>query len=177
MISMAPKLLAALGIGAIMMLGNFLIDTFMEADKEVSQLGKDFGISKNEAKELHHTSIDVANSMKITGIHSEQVAKGLKTASENLGGLDLTGAFNSGNAAVQQMVKDTTLLTEKFGLSGEEAGNLNDMAALTGKSVGEMSMMATKLGNGMFSAKESMKILAGIPKSIVSSMSKMPEVR
>ena len=175
MISMAPKLLAALGIGAILMLGNFLIDTFMEADKEVSQLGKDFGISKNEAKELHHNTLDVANSMKITGIHSEEVAKGLKTASENLGGLDLTGAFNSGNAAVQQMVKDTTILTEKFGLSGEEAGNLNNIAAITGKSVGEMSMMATKLGNGMFSAKESMKILAGIPKSIVSQMSKMPE--
>jgi hypothetical protein len=175
MIGMAPKLLAALGIGAILMLGNFLVNTFMEADKEVAQLGKDFGISKNEAKELHHTAVDVANEMKITGVHSEQIAKGLKDVSDNLGGIDLTGAFSGGNAAVQQMVKDTTILTEKFGLSGEEAGNLNDIAALTGKSVGEMSMMSTKLGNGIFSAKESMKILAGIPKSVVSSMSKMPE--
>jgi len=175
LVKMAPKLLTALGIGAIVALGSFLIKTFLEADKEVAQLGKDFGISKNEAKELHHTAVDVANEMKIVGINSEQVAKGLKTASENLGGMDLTGAFNSGNKAVQQMVKDTTILTEKFGLSGEEAGNLNNIAAISGKSVGEMSMMATKLGNGIFSAKESMKILAGIPKSVVSSMSKMPE--
>jgi len=175
LIKMAPKLGMALGIGAIFALATSLIHTFLEADKEVSQLGKDFGISKDEAKELHHTAHDVADELRITGIHSEEVAKGLKTASENLGGLDLTGAFNSGNAAVQQMVKDTTILTEKFGLSGEEAGNLNNIAAITGKSVGEMSMMATKLGNGIFSAKESMKILAGIPKSVVSSMSKMPE--
>jgi len=174
-LDMAGKLTMALGIGAIFMLGKFLIDTFMEADKEVAQLGKDFGISKNEAKELHHTTVDVANQLKITGINSEQVAKSLKTASENLGGLDLTGPFNSGNAAVQQMVKNTAVLTEKFGLSGEEAGKMNNNAAIAGKSVGEMSMMASKLGNGIFTAKESLKILADIPPSVVSSMSKMPE--
>jgi hypothetical protein len=174
-LDMAGKLTMALGIGALFMLGKFLLDSFGKLDKEVSQLGKDFGISKAEAKELHHTSIDVANQMRITGIHSEEVAKGLKTVSDNLGGIDLTEAFSSGNAAVQQMVKDTTILTEKFGLSAEEAGNLSNIAAISGKSVGEMSMMASTLGKGIFSAKESMKILAGIPKSIVSSMSKMPE--
>ena len=165
----------ALGIGAILMLGSFLLDTFMKADAEVAELGKSFGISKDEAKELHHVAVDVANEMGVVGIHSEQIAKGLQEVSANLGGIDLSGAFSSGNAAVQQMVKDTTLLTEKFGLSAEEAGNMSNIAAIAGKSVGEMSMMSSKLGNGIFSAKESMKILAGIPKSIVSSMSKMPE--
>jgi hypothetical protein len=175
MIGMAGKLTAALGIGALFMLGKFLIDSFGKLDEEVSKLGKEFGVSKNEAKELHHAAVDVANEMKVTGIHSEEIAKSLKTVSDNLGGIDLTGAFASGNAQVQQMVKDTTLLTEKFGLSAEEAGNLSNIAAISGKSVGEMSMMASTLGKGIFSAKESMKILAGIPKSIVSSMSKMPE--
>ena len=165
----------ALGIGAIFKLGSFLLDTFMKADAEVAELGKSFGISKDEAKELHHVAVDVANEMGVVGIHSEQIAKGLQEVSANLGGIDLSGAFSSGNAAVQQMVKDTTLLTEKFGLSAEEAGNMSNIAAIAGKSVGEMSMMSSKLGNGIFSAKESMKILAGIPKSIVSSMSKMPE--
>ncbi len=165
----------ALGIGAIFKLGSFLLDTFMKADQEVADLGKSFGISKNEAKELHHTAVDVANEMGVVGVHSEQIAKGLENVSQNLGGIDLTGAFSSGNAAVQQMVKDTTLLTEKFGLSAEEAGNMSNIAAIAGKSVGEMSMMSSKLGNGIFSAKESMKILAGIPKSIVSQMAKMPE--
>lgn len=175
MIKMAPKLGMALGIGAILSLGTFLIHTFMEADKEVAQLGKDFGVSKNEAKELHHTAVDVANEMGIVGIHSAEVAKSLKTVSDNLGGMDLTGPFNSGNAAVQQLVKDTAILTEKFGLSGEQVGSLNNIAAITGKSLGEMGMMATKLGEGIFSAKESMKILSEIPPSVVSSMSKMPE--
>jgi hypothetical protein len=174
-LDMAGKLTMALGIGALFMLGNFLISSFGKLDKEVSQLGKDFGISKNEAKELHHTAVDVSNEMRVTGIHSEEIAKSLKTVSDNLGGIDLTGAFASGNAQVQQMVKDTALLTEKFGLSAEEAGNLSNIAAISGKSVGEMSMMASTLGKGIFSAKDSMKILAGIPKSIVSQMSKMPE--
>lgn len=165
----------ALGIGAIFKLGSFLLDTFMKADQEVADLGKNFGISKNEAKELHHTAVDVANEMGVVGIHSEQIAKGLEEVSQNLGGIDLTGAFSSGNAAVQQMVKDTTLLTEKFGLSAEEAGNMSNIAAITGTSVGELSMKASTLGKGIFTAKESMKILAGIPKSIVSQMAKMPE--
>ena len=165
----------ALGIGAIFKLGSFLLDTFMKADQEVADLGKNFGISKNEAKELHHTAVDVANEMGVVGIHSEQIAKGLGEVSQNLGGIDLTGAFSSGNAAVQQMVKDTTLLTEKFGLSAEEAGNMSNIAAITGTSVGELSMKASTLGKGIFTAKESMKILAGIPKSIVSQMAKMPE--
>ena len=165
----------ALGIGAIFKLGSFLLDTFMKADAEVAELGKNFGISKDEAKELHHTAVDVANEMGVVGVHAEQIAKGLENVSQNLGGIDLTGAFSSGNAAVQQMVKDTTLLTEKFGLSAEEAGNMSNIAAITGTSVGELSMKASTLGKGIFSAKESMKILAGIPKSIVSQMAKMPE--
>jgi hypothetical protein len=175
LLDMAPMFIGALGITALMGVVGFLVSSFGKLDEEVSKLGKEFGVSKNEAKELHHAAVDVANEMKVTGIHSEEIAKSLKTVSDNLGGIDLTGAFVSGNAQVQQMVKDTTLLTEKFGLSAEEAGNLSNIAAISGKSVGEMSMMASTLGKGIFSAKESMKILAGIPKSIVSSMSKMPE--
>jgi hypothetical protein len=175
LLDMAPMFIGALGITALMGVVGFLVSSFGKLDEEVSKLGKEFGVSKNEAKELHHAAVDVANEMKVTGIHSEEIAKSLKTVSDNLGGIDLTGAFASGNAQVQQMVKDTTLLTEKFGLSAEEAGNLSNIAAISGKSVGEMSMMASTLGKGIFSAKESMKILAGIPKSIVSSMSKMPE--
>lgn len=175
LIHMAPKLLIGLGIGAILMLGKFLIDTFFEADKEVAQLGKDLGISKNEAKEVHHEAVEVANQMKIVGINSEQVAKSIKTVGDTLGGVDISGRFAAGDEKIVQMVKDATILTEKFGLSGEEVDGMSKNAAILGMSVGEASNMAVKLGNGIFNAKDSMKLLAGIPPNIVSSMKKMPQ--
>lgn len=152
-----------------------LAQMFLEADKEVSQLGKDLGVSKKEAIGVHEAALETANSMKLVGIHSEQVAKGLQTVSENLGGIDLSGKFASGNEHVTKMVKNATVLGEKFGLSGEEIGSMNSIAAITGKSVDEMAATSATLGKGIFTAKESMKILAGIPKSIVSQMAKMPE--
>jgi hypothetical protein len=170
MIKSAPKLAMALGIGGILALGTFLIDLFVETDKEVAQLGRDFGITKDAAKGLHHVSTDVANEMKIVGIHSEEVSKSLKTVSDNLGGIDLTKQFKSGNEAVKQLVKDTAVLTEQFGLSGEEISNMQGLSAITGKSMGALSMSATTLGKGVFTAKESMKILAGIPKTVAIGM-------
>jgi hypothetical protein len=174
-LDMAGKLTMALGIGALFMLGKFLLDSFGKLDKEVSQLGKDFGISKNEAKELHHAAVDVANEMKVTGIHSEEIAKSLKTVSDNLGGADIAGKFAAGDEKIVQMVKDTALLTEKFGMSGEEVAGMNKNAAILGMSVGEASQMAVTLGDGIYNAKDSMKILSGIPANIVSSMKSMPK--
>lgn len=152
-----------------------LVQMFMDADKEVSQLGKDLGISKKEAIGVHDAAINTANSMKLVGIHAEQVTKGLQAVGENLGGIDLSGQFAAGNEHVTKMVENATVLGEKFGLSGEEIGSMNSIAAITGKSVDEMAANSATLGKGIFTAKESMKILAGIPKSIVSQMAKMPE--
>jgi hypothetical protein len=108
--------------------------------------------------------------MNVVGVNAKEIGKGIKTVGESLGGIDVASRFASGNEKVKEMVKNATMLTEKFGMSGEEVSNLQGLSAITGQSVGELSMRATTLGKGIFTAKESMKILASIPKTVAVGM-------
>lgn len=152
-----------------------LVEMFNAADKEVSQMGKDLGIPKKEAIGVYNAAADAANEMGLVGIHAEHIGKGLQTVSENLGGIDLSKQFAAGNKHVQQMAKDAAVLTEKFGMSGEEVAGMQSNATLLGMSVGQASAFSATMGKGIMTAKQSMKLLAEIPPSIVSSMKKMPE--
>jgi len=147
-----------------------LIALFMGADKEISEMGKNLGISKKEARAVHEAAVDLAAEMNVIGINAEQIGKSIKTVGENLGGIDVSSRFAAGDKQIQEMVKNASLLTEKFGLSGEEVGNLQGLSAITGQSVGELSMQANILGEGIFNAKENMKILASIPKTVAAGM-------
>lgn len=146
-----------------------LIALFMDADKEVSELGKELGISKKEALGVHEAAADLAAEMNVVGVNAKEIGKGIKTVSESLGGIDIASRFAAGDEKIQGMVKNAAILTEKFGMSGEEVGNLQGLASATGVSVEELSMKATSIGKGIFSAKENMKILASIPKTMAAS--------
>lgn len=155
--------------GGATLVGGALVKGFhmlMEVDAEVSKIGKDFGISRKEAMHLHHETVNIAGEMALVGIHSEQVLEGVKTISEAMGGIDIAHQLHEGNAVAKQLVKDATVLTEKFGLSGEEIKNVHTLATLTGKSMGQLTMEATTLGKGLMTNKEAMKTLASIPKSV-----------
>jgi hypothetical protein len=146
-----------------------LVSLFMEMDKEVSEMGKELGISKKEAIGVYEASADLAAEMNVVGVNAKEIGKGIKTVSESLGGIDIASRFAAGDEKIQGMVKNATILTEKFGMSGEEVGNLQGLASATGVSVEELSMKATSIGKGIFSAKENMKILASIPKTMAAS--------
>lgn len=166
MVKMAPMFMKALGIGALMGIVGFIVDAFHKVDEEVSQLGKDMGISKHEAIELHHTATDLAGEMKLVGINSAEVAKGIKMTSEMMGGIDIASRLASGNEQAKQLVKDVTVLSEKFGLSADEIKNVQDLATMSGKSMGQLTAEATTLNKGLMTSKESMKLLASIPKGV-----------
>ena len=146
-----------------------LVSLFMEMDKEVSEMGKELGISKKEAIGVYEASADLAAEMNVVGVNAKEIGKGIKTVSESLGGIDIASRFAAGDEKIQGMVKNAAILTEKFGMSGEEVGNLQGLASATGVSVEELSMKATSIGKGIFSAKENMKILASIPKTMAAS--------
>ena len=146
-----------------------LIALFMDADKEVAELGKELGISKKEALGVHEAASDLAAEMNIVGVNAKEIGKGIKTVSESLGGIDVAARFAAGDEKIKGMVENATILTEKFGMSGEEVKNLQGLASATGVSVDELAMKATTFGKGIFSAKENMKILASIPKSMAAS--------
>ena len=156
----------ALGIGALVGIVGFIVESFHKVDEEVSQLGKDMGISKHEAIELHHTATDLAGEMKLVGINSAEVAKGIKMTSEMMGGIDIASRLASGNEQAKQLVKDVTVLSEKFGLSADEIKSVQDLATMSGKSMGQLTAEASTLNKGLMTSKESMKLLASIPKGV-----------
>jgi hypothetical protein len=166
MISMAPKLLAALGIGLIIGAFSFLLDTLGKIDSEVAEIGREFGISRKEAFALRDASVDIAKEMNLVGINSKEVVKGISTASKLMNGIDMGARLASGNAAAKQLVKDTTVLSEKFGLSEDEIKSIHDISIMSGKSMGELTKEATTLGKGIMTSKEALKTLAKIPKEV-----------
>jgi hypothetical protein len=174
MISMAPKLMAGLGLGLLTGAVNFLIGAFNAVDQEVADIGKEFGYSRKEASALRDTSIDIAGEMGMVGINSKEVVKNIGTVSEMMGGLDIGAQLASGNPVAKQLVKDTTLLTEKFQMSAEEVKSMHDLSAITGKSMGELAGTAAKMGGGLMTSKQAMKALAGVPKEVAVAFKGIP---
>jgi hypothetical protein len=166
LLGMAPMFMKALAIGGLIAIVGFLIDSFGKVDEEVAQLGKDMGISKHEAMELHHAAVDTAAEMKLVGINSKEVAEGLKLSTEIMGGFDLASRFAAGDEKVKQLVKDTTILSKEFGLGADEIKNIQNLATMSGKSMGQLTAEATTLNKGLMSGKESLKMLAAIPPKV-----------
>ena len=166
LLDMAPMFMKALGIGALLAIVGFVVDSFGKIDEEVSQLGKDMGISKHEAMELHHAAVDTAAEMKLVGINSKEVAEGLKVATEVMGGMDLASKFAAGDEKVKQLVKDSTVLSKEFGLGADEIKNIQNLATMSGKSMGQLTAEATTLNKGLMNGKESLKMLAAIPPKV-----------
>lgn len=158
--------LATASLGILGAIAGFMLHTLMHIDAEVSELGKEFGISRKEAMGLHHAAIAISDDMQIIGVNSEKVAKNVMNVSQAMGGIDIAHQLHEGNEAAAELVRNTTVLTEKFGLSAEEVKAIHDVSTMTGKSMGELTMEAQTLGEGIFTAKENLKTLASIPKSV-----------
>jgi hypothetical protein len=174
MITMAPKLIAGLGLGLITGAAQFLIGAFNAVDQEVSEIGKEFGYSRKEAIALRDTSIDIASEMNVVGVNSKEVVKSIGLASDMMGGLDMGARLASGNPAAKQLVKDTALLTEKFQMSADEVKSMHDLSTLTGKSMGELAGTAAKMGGGLMTSKQAMKALASVPKEVAVAFKGIP---
>ena len=174
MIGLAGKFSAALGLGLLMGAADFLIGAFNQVDQEVSEIGNEFGISRKAATELRDTSIDIAGEMGMVGINSKEVVKNIGAVSEMMGGLDIGSQLASGNPAVKQLVKDATLLTEKFGMSSDEVASMQTLSSITGKSMGELAGTAVKMGGGLMTSKQALKALAGVPKEVAVAFKGIP---
>jgi hypothetical protein len=174
MISMAPKLMAGLGLGLKTGAVSFLMGAFGEVDQQVSDIGKEFGYSRKEAMGLRDASIDIAGEMGVVGVNSKEVVKNIGTVSEMMGGLDIGAQIAGGNAAAKQLVKDTTLLTEKFQMSADEVQSMHTLSSITGKSMGELAGTAAKMGGGLMTSKQAMKALASVPKEVAVAFKGIP---
>lgn len=164
--------LPALGIAGLLGAFGLLIHTLSHLDAELSEIGKEFGISRKEADKLHHVTIDIANEMNLVGIRSTQVMEAVKEASLALGGLDILSRFKAGSEGAKQLVKDFAVLKSEFGFEGGELENIQNFALATGKSIGQVVKETTKLGKGLFTSKQAIGIIAKVSPTIALSFRK-----
>lgn len=143
-----------------------IVSMFGEADKAISEVQKTLGGSKAEAVKTYEAAQGMSKEMGIAGVNAQEVVKGMATASEIMGGLDIATQIKSGNKELEQFAKDATVLSEKFGMSADEIGNIKTLATLTGESMGSLVNKSQGLGKGLMTDKAAMKALASVPKEV-----------
>jgi hypothetical protein len=162
----AAIILMVAAVGALIGLLKSGFDAFDKMDKQVSEVQKKMGGTKDEAVKTFQAAQGMAQEMGIVGVNSQEVVKGMATVSELMGGLDVATQIKSGNKELEQFAKDATVLSEKFGMSAEEIGNIKALATMTGESMGSLVKKGTGLAKGLMTDKEAMKTLASVPKSV-----------
>lgn len=161
--------LPALGIAGLLGAFGLLIHTLSHLDAELSEIGKEFGVTRKEADKLHHITIDVANEMNLVGIRSTQVLEAIRDASNALGGLNILARMKDGSEGAKQLVKDFAVLKSEFGFEGGELENIQSFALATGKSIGQIVKETTKLGKGLFTSKQAIGVISKLSPSIAVS--------
>lgn len=161
--------LPALGIAGLLGIFYGIIHAAQHLDEELSHIGKTFAVNRKEADKIHHLAVDLSKEMGVVGIRSEQV---LNAFEEMPFMTNFVMPIKKGNEAAKQLVKDATILVNQFGLSAEEIENIRNFAAITQKPIGQLVKESAKLGKGILTTKDQIKILAKISPSIAISFKK-----
>jgi hypothetical protein len=161
--------LPALGIAGLLGAFGLLVHTLSHLDTELSEIGKEFGVTRKEADKLHHVTIDIANEMNLVGIRSSQVLESIREASAALGGLNILARLKDGSEGAKQLIKDFAVLKTEFGFEGGELENIQNFAVATGKSIGQVVKETVKLGKGLFTSKQAIGVIAKVSPTIALS--------
>lgn len=164
--------LPALGIAGVLGIFYGMISAIGHLDEEMAEIAKKFTLSREEADKLHHSAIDVAKEMNLVGINSEEVLNSMKETSAVLNGLSIPTQFAQGNEAVKDMVKDVTVLSEKFELGSDEIQGISNLSVITGKSMGQLVKESVKMGKGLLGTKKSIEVIAKLSPSMALNFKK-----
>ena len=159
----------ALGIAGLLGIFYGIIHAAGHLDEELSHIGKTFGINRKEADKLHHLAIDLSKEMGVVGIRSEQV---LNTFEEMPFYSVLVKPIKEGNLAAKQLIKDATILTSVFGMSGDEFNKITTFATIARKPIGQIVKESAKIGKGLLTSKDQIRLISKIAPSVAASFKK-----
>lgn len=144
-----------------------LVSLFMDLDGAVSETQKELGGTKKEALAAHEAAQGMAREMNLVGVNAKELVKGMSTVSDIMGGIDVKNMMQA--PGMKEMVKDATLLSEKFGMSKEEIENVHTLSVISGKSMGDLAGEAIQVAGGVMKTKDAVKLLGGISKDVAIS--------
>jgi hypothetical protein len=155
--AMGPILLVALAIAAAVE----LFKKALEVDQEVTDMARGFGISREEATEIHEELIGVAATTKVIGATAEALSAAFSEVANEMGSIKMV---------TKEMAESQVLLTKQYGLAGEDAAKFQKMASLSGRTA-EQNVVAIQgitegMTGGMMNYKAVMKDVASTSKAV-----------
>lgn len=162
----AFKFISAAAITGLIRLTKFIWNNLASADEEAAQLGKDFILSRQDAGKLNLITRELADQMRIVGIHSKEIVEGIKVAGDVFEGVGVAEQLLKGNKQMETFVQQSAILAKNFGLSSEEIGNIKDLSTVTNVPMDILVKQSDLLGKNTMGTKQSLKALAKIPKEV-----------
>ena len=129
---------------------KYMIDRLKEVDEETTSIRNNFGVTKGEAIIINQTLARTALSAKTLGVNLESVTAATNSLNAKLGG--------TANLFTTDIRNESAYLTERLGLSVEEAAKLEEGVVAAGRAGGNLSKQTE-------SARKSIKASTGVSLS------------
>jgi hypothetical protein len=140
-------------ITAISTTFSFLWKGMMKLNESVVEMSNNMGVSNDFARRIQVSF----NAMQLSANDSFVNTQNLGNALSSLQGVLQTNAMFTA-----QQLKDQIDMTEKMGLTAEEAGNIQKMSLLTGKSASDLMQTTLKMNRTSVAYKKIMKDVSNI---------------
>ena len=163
MTSLGPILIPLLAIAAT----AALIKSALDQDQEVTDMAKNLGMSKDEARGIHEELLGIAADTKVIGANSKALHEAFA---------DLTAITGQNTVANKEMLETQVLLTKQYGMTGKEAAAFQQSSIGQGKTaeqvlgtVKNMTESYNKMTGDSLNFKEITKDVAKATKSQLAS--------
>lgn len=137
-------------------------------DNIVSKFTERLSVARAQAEATLKAAGGLANKLGLSSIFMEQIAEAIAKAQEGLGGMDISASFLSGNVFTERLIAGATVLSDTFGLTGQEIAGMTDASTAMGVSLSSNTIMVTAMSKGIMSANKLMQSLANLSPKLLT---------
>lgn len=140
-----------------------LVGIVFELDQDLSDLSKQFSVSRNRAEGLFGSLGKLALRMNVVGVNTKELAKTLEDLTEEYGtNLDRLESASMKNG----MLQGISLLREKWQLTNEEAINFYKNSNMMGVGMDKLAQASILVNKNVLNARQALKAVSNIPQVI-----------
>lgn len=138
-------------------------------DKHITSIQKAMSVTREEAQRGAIAIGKIADKLRDANIYAPQIAEAVSVLSEGLSGVNLLTPLTAANNKMKELALASSVLYDKFQLSGDELGSLTDLSTAMGTSLSGTTIMVERMAKGSFSVRSIFQALAKLTPSILTS--------
>jgi len=140
-----------------------LVGIVIELDQDISDLSKQFAISRDRSEKLFSSLGKMALRMRVVGVNTKELAKTLEDLTEEYG----TNLDRLERASIRNgMLQNISLLREKWQLTNEQALNFYQNSKIMGVGMDKLAQASMLVNKNVLNSREALKAVANVPKTI-----------